>query len=159
MTKVRRQAGLKLWASLVPGPSLDFKSSDFMHMYAVTLLPVKYISPSLVEVLPATAGTSRVTPCPFRSISERGTAEGLSSLPHSPVPLSLAPPVTSCLGLSSLAFSVGSSLYSPFVHSRSRCFLKQEQSLHGICKRQCHLRPCALFPQCRRGPNWLLHCH
>lgn len=159
MTQVREQSGLKLRASLVPAPSLGFRSSDFMHTYAVTLLPGKHISPSLVELLPATAGTSRVTPCPFHSISEKGTAEGLSSLPHSSVPPSLVPPVTSCLGLSALALSVGSSLYSPFVSSRSGCSLKQEHSLPGNCRRQCHLKPRALFPQCWRGPNWLLHCH
>lgn len=135
MTQIRGQAGLKLWASLVLGPSLDFRSSDFMHTYAVTLLPVKHISPLLVEVLPATAGTSRVTPCPFCSISERGTAERLSSVPHSPVPLSLTPPVICRLGLSLLALSVGNRPYSPFVCSRSGCSLKQEQSLHGIRRR------------------------
>lgn len=135
MTQIWGQAGLKLWASLVPGPSLDFRSSDFMHTYAVTLLPVKHISPSFVEVLPATAGTSRVTPCPFCSISERGTAERLSSVPHSPVPLSLTPPVIYHLGLSLLALSAGNHLYSPFVCSRSGCSLKQEQSLRGICRR------------------------
>lgn len=56
--------------------------------------------------------TSRVTPCPFCSFRERGTAEALSSLPCSPLLLSLAPPVTSCLGLSSLARNVGGSLLS-----------------------------------------------
>lgn len=143
----------------MPGPSLSFRSSEFVHTYAVTLLPGKHISPSLVEALPATAGTSRVTPCPFHSIGERRTAEGLNSFPHCPVPPSLAPPVASCLGLRWLAVSMGRSLYSLFVRSRSRFFLKQEQSLSGICRRECHLGPRALFPQCRRGPNWLFHCH
>lgn len=33
MTQVRGQGGLKLWASLVPGPSLTFRSCDFMYTY------------------------------------------------------------------------------------------------------------------------------
>lgn len=51
VTQVRGQAGLKLWVSLVLGPNLLFMSSDFTHMCAVTLLPVKHISASLVEGL------------------------------------------------------------------------------------------------------------
>lgn len=47
----------------VPGPSLNFGSCDFMYTYE----PVTHISSSLVEVLTATAGTSRVTPCRFHS--------------------------------------------------------------------------------------------